>query len=467
VCSLWQKLLVVFTAFMAFPATAQIQQAWAVHYNNGISNGTHQAVKMSLDAAGNIYVAGFSQSTSGNLGYVTIKYAPNGKKLWASRYDPGYSATPSALVLDSSNNVLITGNAVTIKYDSNGNQLWTSTYAGPALACDPVGDAYVTGVGTNFNTVKLSPAGSNLWVTTYVDVGPTVGQAIVVDTNGNSYVAGSDVYSYFHDLYGTSYYVQLLTVKFDSNGNQLWKATQSPGPNQSVQVEGAALDGANNLYLVSGWSYNDPYVTSKYSPYGSAIWTTSPADNNGGNTAHALMLDNSGCILMTGVIYHGSINVPPIGSFGTLKLDANGVVVWSNLYGQTPNASSIGTALAIDGSNNCHVTGLSPGTNSNDDIVTIKYGPNGNQIWLQRYSGPGNVNAVGNAIAVDSNGNVYVTGYDTTAAGGTAWSQSSIPPSPCNGGRTARFCWKRKVRPARASTSKAARTCKPGWTWAA
>jgi hypothetical protein len=65
------------------------------------------------------------------------------------------------------------------------------------------------------------------------------------------------------------------------------------------------------------------------------------------------------------------------------------------------------------------VTGYSPGTNSLNDIVTIKYGPNGNQIWLQRYSGTGNGNAAGNAIAVDGNGNVYVTGYDTTAAGGT------------------------------------------------
>jgi hypothetical protein len=36
---------------------------------------------------------------------------------------------------------------------------------------------------------------------------------------------------------------------------------------------------------------------------------------------------------------------------------------------------------------------------------SIKYGPNGND--------------AGNAIAVDNNGNIYVTGYDTTTAGGT------------------------------------------------
>jgi hypothetical protein len=75
--------------------------------------------------------------------------------------------------------------------------------------------------------------------------------------------------------------------------------------------------------------------------------------------------------------------------------------------------------LAVDSANNCFVTGYSPGTNSGNDIVTIAYGPNGNQLWLQRYHGPGNGNCAGNAIAVDQNGNVYVTGYDTTAAGGT------------------------------------------------
>jgi hypothetical protein len=81
-------------------ATAQIQQAWVAHYNNGITNGTHQAVKIGLDTIGNIYVAGFSQNTNGNLGYVTIKYAPNGRQLWATCYDSANfpSATPSALV---------------------------------------------------------------------------------------------------------------------------------------------------------------------------------------------------------------------------------------------------------------------------------------------------------------------------------------------------------------------------------
>jgi len=66
---------------------AQIQQAWVARYNNGITNGTNQVVKMALDSTGNIYVVGFSENSLTNLGYVTIKYTPTGNQLWVARYD--------------------------------------------------------------------------------------------------------------------------------------------------------------------------------------------------------------------------------------------------------------------------------------------------------------------------------------------------------------------------------------------
>ena len=194
--SLQLILCVVFSALIALSGTAQTQQAWVTHYNNGITNGTHQAVKMALDAAGNIYVTGFSQNTNSQLGYVTIKYAPNGNQVWSSRYDSiNYpSATPAALVLDSNNDVIVTGNALTIKYDPNGNQLWTAPYAGTALSADLAGNAYIVGFGTSFNMVKLAPTGTNLWLTSYSDVGPTVSQSVLVDNGNNVYVSGLDTY---------------------------------------------------------------------------------------------------------------------------------------------------------------------------------------------------------------------------------------------------------------------------------
>jgi hypothetical protein len=428
----------VLSAVVAFSADAQIQQAWAAHYDNGITNGTNQAVKMALDSSGNIYVTGFSQNTNNNMGYVTIKYAPNGAQLWAARYDStNYpTATPSALALDSSNNAIVTGSALTVKYDTNGNQLWTAPYGGTALtvfggiyihvyngtalAVDAGANVYVTGYGTNFNTVKLNPQGSNVWFTTYADVGPTLSQVVLVDSQSNIWVAGSDTYTYYGQGGRTEgFYEQLAVVKYDNNGKQLWSTTYNPGgPVGQVQVQGAAFDALANLYLVCGFSgvYLE-YGTFKYSSSGNLIWSVSPSDDVN-DLAQGLAVDKNGDSVVTGKCFAYDFQTAAYG-YGTFKLDINGNEVWTNYYPKTPLGDSAATSIAVDTGNNCYVTGYSPGTNGTNNIVTIKYDQNGNQIWLQRYNGSGNGNDVGNAIAVDKNGNVYVTGYETLPGGGT------------------------------------------------
>jgi hypothetical protein len=404
---------------LPFSAISQIQQAWAVHYNNGILNGTNQAVKMTLDATGNIYVLGFSQNTNTNLGYVTMKYAPNGNRLWATRYDDtNYAnATPSGFVLDASNNVVVTGNALTVKYDSNGNELWVAPYDGSSIAIDPSANPIVTGIGSNFTTAKLSSTGSNLWQTTYPDsIGPAWSQVVLVDSSSNVYVAGCDTYV----CYSTGCYEQLLIAKYDPNGNQVWTATFGDfGPIAGVQVEGASLDGANNLYLACNFTGGQAfgYVTIMCNASGKVDWTAFP-NNNGNSMVRGLALDKTQSVLLT-----GQLPPPPnynYTAYGTYKLNTNGATIYSDVFPTSSyQTTSVGLAIATDSLNNCYVTGYSPGTNGTNDIVTIKYDQNGNQVWLQRYTSPSNANAAGNAIAVDNNGNVYVTGYDTTAAGGT------------------------------------------------
>jgi hypothetical protein len=156
------------------------------------------------------------------------------------------------------------------------------------------------------------------------------------------------------------------------------------------------------------------YLTYKYDTAGNFIWSASP-DHNGNGQSIGLSLDSNTNVLVTGKTMH----LYPGFVYGTYKLDTNGNTIWTNYFPQPPIGSSVAKALVVDSGNNSYVTGFSPGSNSMNDIVTIKYGPTGNQIWLQRYNGPGNGNDAGNAIAVDSNGNVYVAGYDTTTAGGT------------------------------------------------
>ncbi|MBL8015927.1 MAG: T9SS type A sorting domain-containing protein, partial [Ignavibacteria bacterium] len=79
------------------------------------------------------------------------------------------------------------------------------------------------------------------------------------------------------------------------------------------------------------------------------------------------------------------------------------------------NGDDIGMAITSDTQGGVVITGKSQGffsgTNTSDDIITIKYDYFGNQEWLQRYNGPGNSFDGGNSVTTDDNNNVYITGY--------------------------------------------------------
>jgi hypothetical protein len=402
-----------------FSAPAQIQQAWVAKYNNGITNGNHQALKVALDSSGSIYVLGVSQNINTNTGYVTIKYAPNGNPLWTARYDStNYpSAIPTGFALDSSNAVAVTGNAVTVKYDSNGNQLWIVPDNAQALAVDSGQNIYLTGVSGNFTTMKLSPIGSNLWTTTWVYKGlPNLSQAIAVDSSSNVCVAGKETYP----LYPYNV-VNVGLLKYDSNGNMLWAENPgSEGPFGDAQVVGLMPNGSGGVWLEAnfgahGEGTSQPYSTLNFNSNGSLGPSAGDPTDDVFSWAHSLTLDNLGNVIVTGenAYYY------PNNCYGTYKLDTNGNYLWTNLYPSVVIGNSVGTSITVDQGNNVYVTGYSPGVNSNSDIVTLKYDSNGNQVWLQRYHGPGNGNDAGNAIAVDNASNVYVAGYETETNGST------------------------------------------------
>lgn len=87
------------------------------------------------------------------------------------------------------------------------------------------------------------------------------------------------------------------------------------------------------------------------------------------------------------------------------------------------SSTDIGQGITTDVSGNIYVTGYFSGTvdfdpgsstynltsNGGSDIFIAKYSQAGNFIWAEKIGGSGT--DVGNSIAVDSNGNLYVTGY--------------------------------------------------------
>jgi hypothetical protein len=376
-CSLW---LIILSAFAAGPASAQIQQAWVAKYNNGITNGNHQALKMTLDSSGNIYVLGVSQNANTNTGYVTIKYAPNGNPLWTVRYDStNYpSATPYGFALDSSNAVAVTGNAVTAKYDANGSQLWIAPYNAQAIAVDGGQNIYVTGVSSNFTTMKLSPVGSNLWTTTWGPYGnPNLSQVIAVDSSSNIYLAGMVT------IPEIPYpFVQVGTIKYDSNGNVLWQdITQEAGDPGTVTVVGFAIDSSDNVYLEANfYGPSGQFQTYQYNNDGSPGWSVSNPTGNLWSLASCLTIDKATNVLVTGQAPSNfTSDNSPLFSYATFKFDTNGSVLWRAEYPIVSTSTNVGTSITVDQNNNVYVTGYSQalGTNLNSDIVTIKYDSNG------------------------------------------------------------------------------------------
>src|SRR4051812_1127345 len=74
-------------------------------------------------------------------------------------------------------------------------------------------------------------------------------------------------------------------------------------------------------------------------------------------------------------------------------------------------------SLALDSGGNVYVTGSSMGAGTGNDYLTIKYNTAGVKQWEVRYNGAANLDDDAFSVAADTNGNVYVTGRSSNATG--------------------------------------------------
>src|SRR5262249_31869688 len=91
--------------------------------------------------------------------------------------------------------------------------------------------------------------------------------------------------------------------------------------------------------------------------------------------------------------------------------DPDGQQQWAARYNGPDNGDDGAEGIALDSSGNVYVTGSSVNASGFADYVTIKYDSAGQGQWARRYYGtPGNYPDEAYAIAVDGSGNAYVTG---------------------------------------------------------
>ncbi len=410
------------------PGNNTVTEAWVSRYD-GLNADDEGGQALAVDGLGNIYVTGSSWGGNSSIDYVTMKYDTNGNQLWVARYDGPAGGEDQALdlALDSSGNPYVTGwsqgngtgrDYATVKYDPNGNQLWVARYDGPAsgedlayaAAVDYSGDIYVTGwsqgngTGADSATIKYNTSGDQLWVARYN--GPVNGEdkssAMTVDGWANAYVTGWSQ--------GNGTETDYITMKYDRDGNHLWIARYDGPANSQDRAQDIAVDNWGNVY-VTGWSEgNDTgadYTTVKHSSSGDQLWVARyNGPVNSEDKAYAMAVDSWGNIYVTG----SSQGKGTEADYTTIKYDSNGDQLWVARYNGPSNSEDAARTIDLDSFGNLYVSGWSRGNAIRYDYATLKYDPDGNQLWAMRYDGPARGHDKVYAMAVDSLGNAYVTG---------------------------------------------------------
>ncbi|PKA04048.1 hypothetical protein CH375_13295 [Leptospira ellisii] len=207
-------------------------------------------------------------------------------------------------------------------------------------------------------------------------------------------------------------------------------------------------DNSNNIYIVGmslsgfdGQTYpggDIGYFIMKYNSAGTKQWTTMYS----GPRPKALTYDNiNSKIYLTGSIF--DINsLDGIARTGTqdvflIKFDSNGVKLWTKLFGisgqkLSSNSASIDPSgyAYIAGSTSASVDGQSKSGGSND-LLIVKYDPNGNRVWTRLLGVTGdffsvtNKDAIGKGISISKDSNIFVTGSTTGNLDGQSHSDIS------------------------------------------
>lgn len=164
------------------------------------------------------------------------------------------------------------------------------------------------------------------------------------------------------------------------------------------------VDADGNVYVTGESEYSgfaSDYATIKYDAHGNQLWATR-YESNAKDNPRGIALDARGNVYVTGQAW-GSGNYA---DFTTIKYDPNGNQLWIAYYGGAGNDDANG--IAVDDAGNVYVTGsVALGSN---DCATVKYDSAGNELWVRSFDGTAHQDDGGRAIAVDENGNVYVTG---------------------------------------------------------
>jgi hypothetical protein len=135
----------------------------------------------------------------------------------------------------------------------------------------------------------------------------------------------------------------------------------------------------------------------------------------------AMILDSAGNVYVTGTSLHSGTGE----DYATVKYSAEGTEFWASRYDTLPVSFAVATGFAGDSAGNAYITGyIAPSFEpSRLTYVTLKYDPTGARQWSARLDDGVRRDNPG-ALAVDTQGNVYLTGNVTVkynSSGALQW----------------------------------------------
>jgi hypothetical protein len=401
-------------------------------------SGGDAATAITVDTAGNAYVAGRTSSTdfpvspgafqtkneaaanSTFTAFVT-KLNPTGTALVYSTYLGGSGTssggdTVNAIAVDTAGNVYVAGQTYSTDFPVTQGAFQTTNRA----AANGDANAFVT---------KLNPTGTALVYSTYVGgsglsvntpLSGDEGRAIAVDATGDAYVSG-ETFSVDFPVTSGAYQTtnhgaasdksNAFITKLNPTGTALVYSTYLGGSGDvysSASTTLLAVDGSGNAYIAGATSSTDFPVTA------GAFQTTNHAAANRFNNVFVTKLDPTGTALVYSTYLGGSGTGACCGgdmAYG-VALDSSGNVYVTGATGSTDfpvttgafQTTNHGAAMEVS---NAFVTKLNP---TGTALVYSTYlGGSGGVINLMPTLELG-AGDQASGLAVDSSGNAYVTG---------------------------------------------------------
>jgi len=295
--------------------------------------------------------------------------------------------------------------AIIVKYDYDGNVVWKKNFGGidfdyfysVTSASDgviAVGDSYSfdsgdwegvmgKGGGGDATIVKFDYDGNIVWKKNFGGSGHDRYEDAVVVSDGIIAVGTSEYRSFDNgDWKGVSGRIDndAIIVKYDHNGNVLWKKSFGTNHRDWYESVTAVSDGVvavGHKYNYIGYTYNGAIIV-KYDNAGNLLW-----DKVLDDCKYYSVTTTSDGVIAVGAAGNNAIMV---------KYDNNGNVLWKkNFQGSYEYVTAVDDGIIVSGYAYVENFGDWAGFvgHGAQDAILVKYDFDGNIIWKKHFGGKG------------------------------------------------------------------------------